>query len=202
MISKPNFGKRKLILGYGLNDFDKSIFVDGKHIKEYIMWTNMLKRCYCEKYQLKRQTYIGCTVENHLLSFTNFYNFIRNVKGYDEPQFQLDKDLLSINNKIYCRETICFVPKDINMFLVKRDASRGNNIIGTTCDKKDGKFLGHISIDGKFKSLGRFHTEIEAFNVYKEAKEQQAKVLAERWKDKIDERVYNALINYKVNITD
>ena len=198
-MSKPNFGKRKLVLGVGLNDFTKPIFVNGKHIREYQMWTNMLKRCYCEKYKTKRPTYIGCYVEDYLLSFTNFYNFISSLKGYNDTDFQLDKDILSKDEKCYSRKTICFIHKDINIFLVKRDASRGKYLIGVTRDKKDGKFLGHISIDGEFVSLGRFFNEIDAHLAYKETKEQQAKVLAERWKDKIDERVYNALINYKVN---
>jgi hypothetical protein len=38
--------------------------------------------------------------------------------------------------------------------------------------------------------------------VYKQAKEQQAKELAEKWKGSIDVRAYNALLNYTVNIED
>ncbi len=38
----------------------------------------------------------------------------------------------------------------------------------------------------------------EAFSVYKIAKENHLKDLAEKWKGKIDNRAYDALINYEV----
>ena len=47
-----------------------------------------------------------------------------------------------------------------------------------------------------------FNTELEAFNAYKEAKENRLRELANKWKGKIDERAYQALINYTVEITD
>ena len=55
---------------------------------------------------------------------------------------------------------------------------------------------------GKREYLGYFNTELEAFNAYKEAKESFIKEQAEKWKDKIDKRTYNALMNYTVNIND
>ena len=47
-----------------------------------------------------------------------------------------------------------------------------------------------------------FNTELEVFNAYKEAKENHLRELANKWKGKIDERAYQALINYTVEITD
>ena len=55
---------------------------------------------------------------------------------------------------------------------------------------------------GKREYLGFFKTEIEAFNAYKQAKEKYLKELAEKWKSQIDERAYNALMNYEVHIDD
>lgn len=52
------------------------------------------------------------------------------------------------------------------------------------------------------KYLGCFNTEIEAFNAYKKAKEAFVKEQANKWKDKIDTRAYEALMNYTVDITD
>ena len=59
-----------------------------------------------------------------------------------------------------------------------------------------------IKNKGKPKHLGYFKTEIEAFNAYKQAKESFVKEQANKWKDQIDERAYNALMNYTVEITD
>ena len=55
---------------------------------------------------------------------------------------------------------------------------------------------------GKQEHLGLFNTEIEAFNAYKEAKESFVKEQANRWKGWIDDRAYEALMNYTVEITD
>ena len=55
---------------------------------------------------------------------------------------------------------------------------------------------------GKQEHLGCFNTELEAFNAYKEAKESFVKEQANKWKGKIDNRAYEALMNYQVEITD
>ena len=55
---------------------------------------------------------------------------------------------------------------------------------------------------GKREHLGYFKTEVEAFNAYKVAKESFIKEQANNWKDQIDERAYEALMNYAVEITD
>ena len=50
--------------------------------------------------------------------------------------------------------------------------------------------------------IGHFDTEIEAFKAYKKVKESRLKDVAELYKDKIDHRVYDALMKYQVEITD
>ena len=50
--------------------------------------------------------------------------------------------------------------------------------------------------------MGTYNTSEEAFNAYKQAKEAYIKEVAEKWKDKIDPRVYDALVSYQVEITD
>ena len=55
---------------------------------------------------------------------------------------------------------------------------------------------------GKQEFLGYFNTELEAFNAYKKAKETFIKEQADKWKGKIDDRAYNALMNYEVSVDD
>ena len=50
--------------------------------------------------------------------------------------------------------------------------------------------------------LGCFNNPEDAFQAYKLAKEAYIKDVANKWKDKIDLRVYNALMSYKVEIND
>ena len=48
----------------------------------------------------------------------------------------------------------------------------------------------------------RFDIFEDAFSAYKKAKEAYIKEVATKWKDKIDPRAYEALMNYQVEITD
>ena len=67
---------------------------------------------------------------------------------------------------------------------------------------ENGKFRAMICTNGIVRRLGRFDSVEEAFNAYKEAKEKYIKEVAEKWKDKIDPRAYEALYNYTVDIDD
>ncbi len=55
---------------------------------------------------------------------------------------------------------------------------------------------------GKKLHLGTFETVEDAFNAYKKAKEKCIREYAELHKSEISDKVYNALLNYKVEITD
>ena len=96
-----------------------------------------------------------------------------------------------------------FLPNEINLLLTKRTASRGEHLIGVSWHKRDKVFTAQVNKNkGRSEHLGYFNTEIEAFNAYKVAKEAFVKEQAEKWKDEIDERAYNALMNYEVSIDD
>lgn len=56
--------------------------------------------------------------------------------------------------------------------------------------------------DQKSIKLGTFKTPEEAFQKYKEYKEQYIKDTAKRYKDKIPYSVYEAMMNWKIEITD
>ena len=64
------------------------------------------------------------------------------------------------------------------------------------------KYYASCRRGGGKEYLGTFDTELETFHAYKQAKEAYVKELAEKWKDQIDPRVYEALMNYQVEITD
>ena len=92
---------------------------------------------------------------------------------------------------------------EINLALIKHEASRGNRLIGVSWHKKDKAFVAQV---GKSKGysewLGYFNTELEAFNAYKQAKEAFVKEQANKWASQIDPRAYEALMSYEVNIDD
>ena len=175
----------------------------GRNTKEYMLWYSMLTRCYSDAFKKKRPTYEGCKVSNSFKSYEYFYEWCNEQIGFGNQDWHLDKDLLIKGNKVYSENTCVFIPSEINSLLVKNTASRGEHLIGVYWHNKRKAFEARVRKNkGKSEYLGLFTTEIEAFNAYKVAKEAFVKEQANEWKDKIDIRAYEALMNYTVEITD
>ena len=163
----------------------------------------MLKRCYSNTVKKKQPTYEGCEVSDNFKSYEYFYEWCNKQIGFAADGFELDKDLLTKGNKVYSESICIFIPSEINLLLVKCEASRGEHLIGVYWDKTKKAFVAQVSRNkGKREKLGSFATELEAFNAYKQAKESFVKEQANKWKSQIDDRAYNALMNYEVNIDD
>ena len=162
----------------------------------------MFERCYSKKFHRINPTYVGCTVSEEFKDYSKWREWYDNCQ-YKHDGWQLDKDLLVKGNKIYSEDSCVFLPKEINSVLTKSTASRGEYLIGVSWSNTSKSFEARVSRNkGNPEWLGSFKTEIEAFNAYKQAKEEFIKEQAEKWKGKIDDRAYHALINYKVEITD
>ena len=175
----------------------------GVHTKEYKLWCNMLRRCYSDDFKKKRPTYEGCEVSENFKSYEYFYEWCNKQVGFNNKDWQMDKDLLVKGNKVYSESTCVFIPQEINSLLINCTASRGKHLIGVYWSKTANAFVSRVSRNkGGSEHLGLFNTELEAFNAYKTAKENHIKELANKWKDRIDGRAYNALMNYEVNIDD
>ena len=193
--------------GVGVLGTKYPITVNGVHTKEYDLWYNMLRRCYSDTYKKKYPTYESCEVSENFKYYEYFYEWCHKQIGFGADgngnSFQLDKDLLVKGNKVYS-ETICvFIPKDINLLLTKSTATRGEHLIGVHWNKANKAFVARVNKNkGKQEYLGCFKTESEAFKAYKQAKEDYIKEQADEWKGKIDDRAYEALMNYTVEITD
>jgi hypothetical protein len=192
---------RKSVLGVGFLGYGVyKVSIDKEHTLYYQKWVSMLQRCYCEKTQQKQPTYRGCSVDESWLNFQNFAGwFEQNWKPYMKG-WHLDKDILIKGNKVYSPETCCFVPIEINSLLTKRQNARGKYPIGVIKYRKE--FVFQCWVNGCNKISKVFKTPEEAFYEYKLIKEKEIKRVANIWKDKITEQVYQALINYEVDITD
>ena len=177
--------------------------VNGRNTKEYVLWTNMLQRCYSDFYKKKYPTYESCEVSDNFKSYEYFYDWCHNQIGFGVKGWQLDKDLLIKGNKVYSESTCVFIPAEVNTLLVKSDKIRGKHPIGVYWRNTKKAFVAQVNKSkGKLEYLGSFKTELEAFNAYKEVKENYLKEIANKWKSQIDERAYNALMNYTVDIDD
>ena len=182
---------------------DSQVRVDGKHTKEYRLWNNMLKRCYSVGCQKVRPTYIDCSISENFRYLEYFKEWCNNQIGFNSVDekgkpFALDKDILVKGNRVYNEDVCVFVPQEVNLLFTKRDKSRGEYPIGVSFHKSRGMLT--ATLNNKY--LGYFNTAEQAFQVYKTAKEAYIKEVANKWKDKIDPKVYEALMNYEVHIDD
>lgn len=173
-----------------------------KKRKEYEIWSGFLERCYSEKCQIKHPTYRGCAVSENFKSYTYFYEWCNKQVGFDKEGWHLDNDILVKGNKVYSEDTCCFVPQEINGLFVKAKRSRGDYSIGVSYLKSTKKFHARLSTHTKQITLGYYDTAEQAFFAYKQAKEQHIKDVANKWKEQIDIKVYEALTCYKVDIDD
>ena len=182
---------------------------NGKHTQCYKTWQHMLERCYDDKYKEKHPTYVDCEACNEWHNFQNFAKwYYENYYEIKNEKMCLDKDILNKKNKIYSPETCIFVPQTINKLFVKSDKSRGEYPIGVCYHKRDKVYEANCHLinpkTGKSKNeyLGRYDTELEAFEVYKYYKEKNIKQVADYYKKLIPQKLYNALYSYEVEITD
>ena len=194
----------KLFYGVGYNDKMRPTKIMGinRPIYHYNIWKKMLMRCYDPEFHLKHESYSACSVSDNFKSYTYFYDWCEKQKGFGSPNFDMDKDIISKGNKIYSERDCVFVPKEINQLFVNCKKSRGLYPIGVNFDSFANRFKSALRVEGKSVNLGRFDDPLEAFSVYKISKEKHIKKLAEKWKSQIDPRAYEALMNYKVEITD
>ena len=179
----------------------------GEQLYSYSCWCEMLRRCYSAKYQEKYPTYKGCRVCDEWLFYPNFKKWYdTNYYEIDNKTTQLDKDILVKNNKVYSPDTCVFVPDFINKLFTKSQKIRGDFPVGVSYHKRDKKYQAGLSVfrNGKKTKeyLGYFTTPEEAFNAYKQAKEDYIKEVADEYKDKIPVELYKSMYAYKVEIDD
>ena len=158
---------------------------NGKTTKAYIVWKDMLTRCYGEKYQSRQPTYIGCSVASEWHNFQTFAEWFE--KHYVEG-FHLDKDLLVPSNKTYSPETCIFIPPRLNSFLANHCSNNTSGVTGVCWYKKSKKWKVNISSEGKQTYLGLFDDPKEAAEAYKKARSIEASKLKELYRDVLPEK--------------
>lgn len=177
---------------YGVGIFDSND--NGVGRDAHIAWSSMLKRCYGTTERVKMTAYNDCSVCNEWHNYQAFASwYVRQIKEYG---WALDKDVIIKNNKEYSPEACCFLPIELNSLLTDRRNHRGNCSQGVYA--KNGKFIAQINIDSQNTYLGQFDTDAEAYRVYKAAKEDNVKRVANKFKGRIDDRAYNSLMDYRL----
>ena len=191
---------------YGVGYIGIGKFIGGSYSKENIIydyWDGILRRCYSERIKKLRNSYSDCLVDECWHNLQNFGEwFEKNYNPKYMKSWCLDKDILVKGNRIYSPETCCFVPNEINVIFTNGYIRRGEYPKGVSYKPKINKYIAQYQKDGVVTHIGTFKTVDEAFQAYKEAKEKYIKEKADKWKDQIDPKVYEAMFNYQVEITD
>lgn len=178
--------------------------LETRESKEYCyrLWTNILTRCYNDKYKESRPTYKDVSICEEWKYYQNFKKwFYENYYEVEGERTELDKDILKKGNKIYSPNYCVFVPQKINGLFTKRDSRRGELPIGVSKHSSCKGYVSTVSIKGKNCSRC-FHTIEEAFEDYKARKELEIKRIAEEYRELIPIKLYEAMYRYEVNIDD
>ena len=181
--------KNKLVYGVGINDADYVLVIykefprtNGKQNRKliwrcpfYDRWAAMLGRCFSNKFKTVCPTYKDITCCEEWLTFSNFKSW---MEQQDWEGKHLDKDLLVYQNKTYSPETCVFITGNINSFITKRQASRGDYPLGVSYKEKSNDMVNErfncyrasISMGSYSKYLGNFSTIEEAHKAWQLAK--------------------------------
>ena len=174
--------------------------------RAFSLWRSVLERTCCLSFKERRPTYKNTSVCEEWLNFQNFAKWcygqkLLNAKDDKGSYYQLDKDLILKGNKVYSPETCCFVPPEING-LVVRTSKRNNLPLGVHFCKRQNLYVSQMSVGNSMKHLGYFDCPDKAHETYLLAKKDHMRFIADNWRGKIDPRVYEALIDWTVEIND
>jgi hypothetical protein len=172
-----------------------------KSTVHYEKWCSILERGCCEILKKRQPSYKNVTVCEEWHNFQNFAQwFEENYNPETMQGWHIDKDILKKGNRIYSPETCCLVPNDINALFKKAKTNKDN--LPTGISRHGNKYLARVGKYGKKVHIGLYNTPEEAFEAYKTEKEKYIKEVADKYKNQITDKVYQALYNYQVEITD
>lgn len=177
-------------------------------IIEYSFWSDVMRRCLHQNFKDKQPEYADVSCDNRWLSFDSFMEDVSQLPNFDKiylkPRWCLDKDLLVRGNKIYGKDTVCFIPQQMNAMLTTSKRARGDLPIGVfLCQNKTNPYRAMCGDGYKGRIyLGGFKTPEMAFEAYKTRRKEVMISIADKWKHLLPENVYSAFVNWEIKITD
>lgn len=204
------FVKGSFISPYCKTVFGVGYLGEGKYLttdRWYTFWTGFIQRVHYKKHK-SREHYKSVLINKDWYNYQNFAKWAdENYYEIPNHQMQIDKDILFKNNKEYSPDKCIFVPQIINVLFTKSDKARGVLPIGVYWFKEGNNYraqCSYVDNNGELKNkyLGGHSNPYDAYLAYKKFKESHIKEIADRYKDYIPDKLYKALYEYKVEITD
>lgn len=172
----------KLTYGVGFSDGPSSI--NGVVCPYHQRWRDMLKRCYSKSYLERKPSYVGCSVSDEWLTFSNFKEWMITQKWENQ---HLDKDILG-DGKIYSAKNCVFISQRLNQFVNNGGSDKPS---GVTYLSNKNRFLAQIGRQRKSGYIGLYKTFEAAHHAYLIEKRKMAEDLA---LEQDDVRIRNALL--------
>jgi hypothetical protein len=174
---------------------------EGKHRRSldytpYRVWYNMLGRCY----DTKNPAYDNWTVCDTWLEYQAFADWFIEQRG-NTLGWDLDKDLLStrlgIKTYQYSPEVCILLPKEINLTITVKKNKASGLPPGVHHNAKKTSFVARYrDIYSINTHIGTYTTVEEAYNAYKAKKQDLFSILANKYKNFLDIRAYDALLTF------
>lgn len=184
-------GKNTGKFGYGTSE---KIGDKWLSLPAYCIWSSMMSRCYKDG---GYENYKNVFISVDWLDYQDFAHWY-----YTQPThrlnkgWQVDKDLLQIGKevKFYGPSTCCMLPIELNMII--RDMADRESPRGVSWHKKDKSYRAYLkTCDGGVAQKGGFKDVGSAYLWYKSKRDVELKLFADKYKDKIEFRAYEALIS-------
>jgi len=166
---------------------------NSQHNRVYKDWVAMLIRCYDETKRHLHPTYTDCYVCEEWKCFQNFAEWYKaNFYQIDNGRIHMDKDILFKGNKEYSPDKCIFVPQRINIIFMESQNRKYDLPTGVSYSANKQKY--NVSYNGV--PQGTYSTLKEAVAVHTREKRKHIIQVAEEYKDRIPEKLYNALMNW------
>ena len=162
--------------------------------REGILWYGIKNRCYGGRHK----SYDGCTVSENFLDFQYFAEWCNNQIGWNEDGWHLDKDFLIGGNKVYGEDTCVFVPRVINN-IFNDTPDNGSGLTGAIWISHSERYQARCCEFGKQHAYGLYNTAEEAHQVWVEKKLIYVRKVAEMYKGRVRDEVYQKLIDFSPN---
>lgn len=187
---KNPFSKSARFHGFGVTDVPA--MVSGSRNKYARLWESMITRVLSGR----DKAYSNVEIQEDWALLSNFLRDISEFKGYDKvlsDKWVLDKDILSLGNKIYSKDTCCFVPRELNAFMINYNKPKGDYAIGVHFCNREKKYVAQAYKDAKQRFLGYYDSEQEAHKVYMKSKQDQLTEILNKYGEELDTRVVVSL---------
>lgn len=170
----------------------------------YSIWNGIYIRCYKDD-RVYEGAFMCDLWKNNKDAFAEWWS--AEYYECDGESMAVDKDLLFPGNKEYSPEKCCIIPQSLNTMLsnckkhrLPKWKSSLNLPLGVRYDSGMKMYYGEIKPYGhdEIIKLSYWETPEQAFEEYKRHKQADILIMADKYKNKVPKKVYDALLKVEV----